>query len=57
MHKFTIKLFLDEEKYVQAGLQKIVPQIERALKLVVASLTRGGRLFYVGAGTSGISSK
>jgi N-acetylmuramic acid 6-phosphate etherase len=49
----AIDLFLAEEKYVQAGLRKSAPKIERALKLVTAAVERGGRLFYVGAGTSG----
>src|SRR5262247_2848001 len=29
------------------------PQMAAAVKLIVASLARGGRLFFVGAGTSG----
>lgn len=49
----AINLFLAEEKFVHAGLKRSAAKIERALKLVTASLHRGGRLFYVGAGTSG----
>jgi N-acetylmuramic acid 6-phosphate etherase len=49
----AIDLFLSEEKYVQAGLKKVAPKIERALALVAGALKKGGRLFYVGAGTSG----
>ena len=49
----AIDLFLAEEKFVHAGLKKSAPKIERSLKLVTAALERGGRLFYVGAGTSG----
>lgn len=49
----AIKLFLDEERYVQRGLQEIIPEIERALKIITASLRKNGRLFYAGAGTSG----
>jgi N-acetylmuramic acid 6-phosphate etherase len=49
----AIDLFLSEEKYVHAGLKKSAKKIERALNLVTSALKRGGRLFYVGAGTSG----
>jgi N-acetylmuramic acid 6-phosphate etherase len=49
----AINLFLAEEKFLHRGLQKSAPKIERALNLVTAALKRGGRLFYVGAGTSG----
>ena len=49
----AIDLFIWEEKYVQAGLKKAAPKIERALALVVVALKKGGRLFMFGAGTSG----
>jgi N-acetylmuramic acid 6-phosphate etherase len=49
----AINLFLGEEKYVHAGLKKSAAKIEHALNLITAALKRGGRLFYVGAGTSG----
>lgn len=49
----AIELFLREESFVQKGLLKIVPQIEKALDLVSSALKNGGRLVYVGAGTSG----
>jgi N-acetylmuramic acid 6-phosphate etherase len=49
----AIDLFIGEEKFVQAGLKKAAPKIERALSFVTAALNKGGRLFYVGAGTSG----
>jgi len=49
----AVDLFIAEEKYVQAGLKKAAPKIERVLNLVTSALKKGGRLFYVGAGTSG----
>ena len=49
----AINLFLNEEKFVHAGLKKSAAKIERALTLVTVALKKGGRLFYVGAGTSG----
>ena len=51
--KAAVKLMLDEEARVQKALQAERSQIERALKLIVNSFKHGGRLFYVGAGTSG----
>jgi N-acetylmuramic acid 6-phosphate etherase len=52
-NRAAINLFLSEEKFVVHGLRKVVPQLERALGLITNSFKRGGRLFYVGAGTSG----
>ena len=48
-----VKLFVGEERQNLAALQKAAPEIGRAAALVSSSLKRGGRLFYVGAGTSG----
>ncbi len=38
---------------VTAGIEKALPQIARAIDGIVARLKRGGRLIYMGAGTSG----
>lgn len=48
-----VKLFVDEESSVQEALAKASPELGRAIELVTASLRKGGRLFYVGAGSSG----
>ena len=48
-----VKLFLDESERVAPALRAVAPQLVAATELVVASLQHGGRLFYVGAGTSG----
>lgn len=42
-----------EDRKVAATVKKEIPYISRAVGLVVASFRAGGRLFYVGAGTSG----
>jgi len=42
-----------EDKLVAAAVEKEIPQVEKAVELVVRGLTRGGRLLYFGAGTSG----
>jgi N-acetylmuramic acid 6-phosphate etherase len=49
----AIALMLREEAQVPAAVLAERSRIERALKLIVRSFQRGGRLFYVGAGTSG----
>lgn len=42
-----------EDKKVPKAVEKAIPQIEKLTKKVVESLQKGGRLFYIGAGTSG----
>lgn len=42
-----------EDAKVAGAVRKTLPQVARAIDLVAASLKRGGRLIYVGAGTSG----
>lgn len=48
-----VKLFVDEEKFVSEALRAAEEGLARAIELVVGSLGKGGRLFYVGAGSSG----
>jgi N-acetylmuramic acid 6-phosphate etherase len=48
-----VKLFVDEEKYVGEALRAAAVDLARGIELVAESLRKGGRLFYVGAGTSG----
>ena len=42
----------EDEKAVQA-VKEALPEIERAVKEIICALKNGGRLIYVGAGTSG----
>ncbi|MGA7382137.1 MAG: N-acetylmuramic acid 6-phosphate etherase [Terriglobales bacterium] len=42
-----------EDAIVAGGVKRALPQIARAIDLIAAGLERGGRLIYVGAGTSG----
>jgi N-acetylmuramic acid 6-phosphate etherase len=42
-----------EDATVALAVTRTLPQIARAIDLVTAALRRGGRLIYVGAGTSG----
>ncbi len=48
-----VKLFIDEEKFVGEALRTVAADLARAIELVAESLRKGGRLFYIGAGTSG----
>ncbi|MFD2823927.1 N-acetylmuramic acid 6-phosphate etherase [Lacinutrix iliipiscaria] len=42
-----------EDKTVPLAVEKALPQIESLVKQIVQKLKSGGRLFYIGAGTSG----
>jgi N-acetylmuramic acid 6-phosphate etherase len=48
-----VELFVGEEKFVQEALRKEVGALARGIEIVTKVLRKGGRLFYVGAGTSG----
>jgi N-acetylmuramic acid 6-phosphate etherase len=48
-----VQLFVEEEKFVQDALRSAAPALARAIETVTESLRNGGRLFYVGAGSSG----
>ncbi len=43
----------NEDMSVPQRIQEVLPQIEETVDIVHHSLKRGGKLFYVGAGTSG----
>ena len=42
-----------EDKTVPEAVEKVIPQIEKLIHIVADKLLSGGRLFYIGAGTSG----
>jgi N-acetylmuramic acid 6-phosphate etherase len=48
-----VALFVEEEKFVQEALRKEAASLARGVEMVTKVLRKGGRLFYVGAGTSG----
>jgi len=48
-----VDVFVEEEKFVQGALRAVVVELARAVEIVAGSLRNGGRLFYVGAGSSG----
>jgi len=48
-----VELFVEEESFVQEALRKEAASLARAVEAATKALRGGGRLFYVGAGTSG----
>lgn len=42
-----------EDQTVPLAIEKVIPQMERLVDQIVARMMKGGRLFYIGAGTSG----
>lgn len=42
-----------EDKKVAFAVEKAIPQIEKLVTEIVSRMRRGGRIFYMGAGTSG----
>ena len=48
-----VSLFVHEEKWVEKALAAGIEPLSKAVEVTTRSLKRGGRLFYVGAGTSG----
>jgi N-acetylmuramic acid 6-phosphate etherase len=48
-----VSLFIDEERFVIDALKAQHQNLEKAVELVATTFQNNGRLFYVGAGTSG----
>lgn len=42
-----------EDEKVPAAIAKAIPQLEKLIDIIVDKMIAGGRLFYIGAGTSG----
>ncbi|MGI8470274.1 MAG: N-acetylmuramic acid 6-phosphate etherase, partial [Pyrinomonadaceae bacterium] len=49
----AVKLINDEDKLVASAVEKVLPEVARSVDKIVERLQNGGRLFYVGTGTSG----
>lgn len=49
----VVRLINDEDKLVAPAVEKVLPEIAAAIERIVERLKNGGRLFYVGTGTSG----
>ena len=48
-----LKNMNNEDKNVPVAVEKCIPQIEKLVDGIVERMKKGGRLFYLGAGTSG----
>lgn len=57
LEKMNVRELLEnmnrEDQEVPAAVARAIPQIEALVNAVVPKMQRGGRLFYIGAGTSG----
>jgi len=49
----ALEIMNEEDQKVALAVRKEIPQIEKAVQAVIESFNKGGRLIYVGAGTSG----
>ncbi len=48
-----VQLINQEDRTVAIAVGKVLPQITRLVTALAAKMQAGGRLFYLGAGTSG----
>jgi N-acetylmuramic acid 6-phosphate etherase len=57
LEKMAVKELLtsinNEDKTVPLAVEKAIPQIEKLVTIIADRMLAGGRLFYIGAGTSG----
>jgi N-acetylmuramic acid 6-phosphate etherase len=48
-----VELFVEEERFIENALRAATADLAKAIETVTGSLRNGGRLFYVGTGSSG----
>ncbi|WP_416198245.1 MAG: N-acetylmuramic acid-6-phosphate etherase [Sporanaerobacter sp.] len=48
-----VKMINDEDKKIAYAVEKEIPNIAKAIDIIAEKLSDGGRLIYIGAGTSG----
>lgn len=48
-----IQTINNEDKKVAFAVEEVLPKVNIVIEKIVASMNRGGRLFYIGSGTSG----
>ena len=49
----AVRLINNEDKLVAAAIEKVLPDVAVAVDRIVERMQNGGRLFYIGTGTSG----
>ena len=52
LHDLLININKEDET-VPVAIAKVIPQIEKLVSIITDKMLAGGRLFYMGAGTSG----
>ncbi|GAB1154557.1 N-acetylmuramic acid 6-phosphate etherase [Paenibacillus illinoisensis] len=48
-----LRLINEEDQTVAVQVQSVLPDIEKAIQAIVARLENGGKMYYIGAGSSG----
>lgn len=48
-----VRLINDEDKKVAQAVEAVLPEVAKAVDTIASRMEKGGRLFYIGAGTSG----
>jgi N-acetylmuramic acid 6-phosphate etherase len=48
-----LELMNEEDSLVAAAVGRVLPQVDKAVSRIIERLREGGRLFYIGTGTSG----
>ncbi|MGE6513892.1 N-acetylmuramic acid 6-phosphate etherase [Lysinibacillus sphaericus] len=48
-----VQLMNEDDLKIPQAIAKVLPEVERTIEAVIKAIKNGGRLFYVGAGTSG----
>lgn len=51
--KELLKTINEEDKNTVTAVESVLPEVEKAVEIVFQAFQKGGRLFYVGSGTSG----
>jgi len=52
VHELLVDINREDQK-VALAVEKVIPQIEKLVSQIIPRMKRGGRIFYMGAGTSG----
>ena len=48
-----VKIINSEDKKVADAVEEVLPEVAEAIEIIAEKISQGGRLFYIGAGTSG----
>ncbi|WP_079478086.1 N-acetylmuramic acid 6-phosphate etherase [Halobacillus salinus] len=48
-----LQVMNQEDRHVLDAVSEVIPQVEETVNIITEAVKKGGRLFYVGAGTSG----